>query len=649
MKKKLSLLICALSLGGFAFAQAPYKGKILNGNQVPGNKVRCATDEHETWLQQNDPSRAQARQDYEANIQSYIAAHPNEQNRSTITIPVVVHIVYYTGAPAQNISDNQVFSQIQVVNEDYGRTNSDVNTHWSQASGTNIQFCLAQRDPNGNATNGIERRGLSSNVSFSTNDGVKHYSSNGLDAWDPTRYMNIWVCNLGQSLLGYGEFPTTSVSQTFGVVILYSAFGSNFTSYGTFSDIQSPYDRGRTTTHEFSHCFNLYHIWGDDNGSCSGSDNCSDTPNQGNATTTCYSFPHTDNCSTSSPGIMFENYMDYSYDNCLNLFTAGQSARMNAVLSSAPYNALATSNGCQPLTTTPLDAGISSITTPANNATYCSGTFTPVVVLKNFGSSTLTSCVINYKIDNNTVQTYNWSGSLATNATANVTLSSQTATNGTHTFTCYTSSPNGGTDGQTSNDQSQNTFTVSGTGQSLPYTQGFESTTFVPTGWTLNNPDGSNTWARTTTAHTSGSACAFMDNWSYQTGNGQIDEMTMPALNLSSVSNPVMTFQVAYTYWTVPYQYSDTLKIYISTDCGATWTQIYNKYGSNLQTAPPVSSTTSPFTPSSTQWRLETISLLPYQSAGSAMIKFRNISDYEDDLYLDDINITNTTDVPTFN
>ncbi|HEU4719057.1 MAG TPA: M43 family zinc metalloprotease, partial [Bacteroidia bacterium] len=302
-------------------------------------------DRHDFLVAEN-PNYDADRSAYEANIQQYIAAHGSQvTSQSVYTIPVVVHVVYNT--TTQNISDNQVFSQIQVLNEDFGRTNADANTHWSQAANTTIQFCLAQQDPNGNATNGIERRHITTNVSFGTNDNVKHFSSNGLDAWDPTRYLNIWVCNLGSSLLGYGEFPTTSVSQTFGVVILYSAFGSNFTSYGTFADIQSPYDRGRTTTHEFSHCFNLYHIWGDDNGACTGTDYCADTPNQANATTTCYTFPHTDACTGSSPGIMFENYMDYSYDNCLNLFTNNQKSRMLAVLSTAPYNALTTSNGCQ--------------------------------------------------------------------------------------------------------------------------------------------------------------------------------------------------------------------------------------------------------------------------------------------------------------
>lgn len=600
-----------------------------------------ANMQHQHELEARNPNYAAQRNAFEASMQQYMAANRGtlESSQMVITVPVVIHCVY--GSAAQNITLNQVLSQIQVMNEDFGRTNADANTHWSQAANTTIQFCLAQQTPTGLATTGLETRQFgSSTTSWSTNDNVKHYANGGLDAWDPTRYLNIWVCNLSGGLLGYGEFPTASVSQTFGVVIDYTCFGSNYTSYGTFAGIQAPFDRGRTVTHEFSHCFNLYHIWGDDNGACSGSDLCADTPNQADATSGCYAYPHTDACSTTSPGIMFENYMDYSDDNCLNLFTNNQKTRMLAVLNSAPYNALQTSNGCQSVTPNNYDAAITAITTP--NGTVCGTTFTPVVTLKNWGSTTLTSCTIKYQIDASTLQTYSWSGSLATGLTTTVTLTSMTTTSGAHTFTAYTLNPNGQSDGNAANDSFTSNFNCTGSSTPLPVFEGFEGATFVPAGWTLNNPDGSFTWDRTTTCAKTGVACARMDNFDYQGGNGQIDEMTMMPVDLSTVSNPVLTFQVAYTYWTVPYQFSDTLKVYVSTNCGATWTEVYNKYGANLQTAPPVSSQTNAFVPSSTQWRLETISLLPYQSATSLMVKFRNITDYEDNLYLDDINIMNS-------
>ncbi len=613
-------------------------------NVIPADQEKMNEDRL-GYINSTNPEYAAQRNAYEQSIQNYISAHQNQSGptvQMVITCPIVVHCVY--GSAAQNISLNQVMSQLQVMNEDFGRTNADANSHWSAAANTTIQFCLAQVDPLGNATTGLETRQYgTASTSWSTNDNVKHYANGGLNIWDPTRYLNIWVCNLTGGLLGYGEFPTGSTTTTFGVAIDYTCFGSNYTSYGTFSGIAAPFDRGRTVTHEFSHCFNLYHIWGDDGGACTGSDLCADTPNQADATSGCFTYPHTDGCATTNPGIMYENYMDYSDDVCLNLFTANQKTRMLAVLNTAPYNALQTSTACGAPVTVSNDAGIFAIGTP--NGNICGTSFIPSVTLKNFGSNNLTSCTINYRVDATANQTYSWSGTLTPGSTAIVALPSVTTTAATHTFTCYTSMPNNVADGLATNDQTTSTFTCVAGGGSLPFFEGFEGTTFVPAGWALNNPDGGVTWARTTACAKTGVASAKMDNWGYQGGNGQIDEMTAPPLNLSTVTSPVLTFQVANTYWTVPQTMSDTLEVLVSSNCGATWTSVYKKWGTALSTAPPLSSNTVGFVPSASQWRLETVSLLPYQSSTTLYVKFRNISDYEDNTYIDDINIMNSTGI----
>jgi hypothetical protein len=327
----------------------------------------------------------------------------------------------------------------------------------------------------------------------------------------------------------------------------------------------------------------------------------------------------------------------------MNMFTQGQSTRINAVLTTPPYNSLATSQGCVPVNLQANDAGNSASTAP--NGTSCSTTITPVVTLKNWGTNNLTSVTINYTIDNTQpVSTYSWSGNLASLATVNVTLPSISTTAGTHTFTAYTTNPNGMSDGNNTNDTITSTFTVITAGQALPYTQGFESASFVPAGWQLNNPDGDITWARSTSAAKTGSASTRINNYNYQ-ASGEVDDLIMPNLNLSTVTNPDLTFQVAYRLYTNPTtqpNYSDTLEVSISTDCGATWNTLYKKYGTNLTTATPAYQTSS-FTPSSSQWRLETISLNPYSSATNAMIRFRNITQYENNLYLDDININSST------
>jgi hypothetical protein len=159
--------------------------------------------------------------------------------------------------------------------------------------------------------------------SFSSNNYVKFTSKGGDDAWPADKYLNLWVCNLGGGLLGYAQFPGGNAS-TDGVVILYSAFGNT-------GVVNPPYNKGRTATHEIGHWLNLRHIWGDDNGACSGSDLVGDTPNQGNYNFGCPSFPHI-SCSNGPNGDMFMNYMDYTDDACMYMFSNGQRDRSSAVL-----------------------------------------------------------------------------------------------------------------------------------------------------------------------------------------------------------------------------------------------------------------------------------------------------------------------------
>ena len=310
----------------------------------PEKKIRCAHTEHIEFLKSRNPDYERQMQHDEAVLQEYIdRSAVNRASNTIYTIPVVVHVIYKTAA--QNISNAQIQSQIDVLNEDFARRNADtVNTpaaFRSVASGTNFQFCLAKRDPNGAATNGIERRQTTVS-SWDLDDLMKSYSTGGLDAWDVNKYLNIWVCNLGGGILGYAELPSINHANTYGVVVQYDAFGKGGVA-------AAPYHLGRTCTHEISHCFRLFHIWGDDFNSCTGSDNVADTPNQSDATFGCSNWPKTDNCSSTSPGIMYMNYMDYSDDNCLNMFTINQSTRMTSSMN-AYYPSLLNSDGCQDVT-----------------------------------------------------------------------------------------------------------------------------------------------------------------------------------------------------------------------------------------------------------------------------------------------------------
>ncbi len=304
---------------------------------------RCATDYYDSLRRAQNPAYDQLRAQFEqAFLQWLQQSQIQLQAGQVYTIPVVVHVVYANSA--QNPTNAQIQALINALNLDFRRQNPDTaNTPavWKPiAADIEIQFCLAQVDPQGNPTNGIERR-YNPNIScFTTNDDIKFWNQGGLDAWNPTQYFNIWIGNLCGGLLGYAEFPSgnqiTSSHVTYGAVIDYCTVTGSCPSFGS-----------RTLTHEVGHCLSLRHIWGDDGTACYGTDYCQDTPNQAGPTSGCPSFPQTDACSPSPPGIMFMNYMDYTDDACMNMFTQCQKTRMRNVLLNW-LTPLLSSNACNP-------------------------------------------------------------------------------------------------------------------------------------------------------------------------------------------------------------------------------------------------------------------------------------------------------------
>ena len=293
----------------------------------------CSSMEVLERLKMEDPTYAARMGEIEEHTAEYVRNHQGS-TEAVITIPVVVHVLYNT--TTQNITDAQILSQIDVINEDFRLLNADhVNTPAVFAglkADCEINFVLAKRDPNGNATSGIIRKSTTV-TSWSSNDYVKYSSRGGDDAWPAGSYLNIWVCNLGGGLLGYAQFPGGAAA-TDGVVIGYQYFGRT----GTLS---APFNKGRTATHEIGHWLNLRHIWGDAN--C-GSDLVDDTPTQQTSNYGCPTHPKI-TCSNVN-GDMFMNYMDYTDDACMFMFSAKQKLRMQAVLAAGGSRAtLATSLG----------------------------------------------------------------------------------------------------------------------------------------------------------------------------------------------------------------------------------------------------------------------------------------------------------------
>jgi len=244
-------------------------------------------------------------------------------------IPVVVHVLHNT--KAQNISVTQIKKQIRVLNRDYRKKNTDVKSVPAPfaplAGDAQIEFELASKDPAGAATTGI-RRHQTSKTSFSDRDAAKAAATGGADPWPSSQYLNVWVVpqlidGQGNGLLGYAQFPG-GPPETDGVVIPHSAFGTGGTT-------ASPFNLGRTATHEIGHWLNLRHIWGDDGGGCNGDDFVSDTPNSSDHNFGKPTFPHV-TCNNGPNGDMFMNYMDYTDDDSMFMFTVGQVTRMHTCL-----------------------------------------------------------------------------------------------------------------------------------------------------------------------------------------------------------------------------------------------------------------------------------------------------------------------------
>lgn len=331
---------------------------------------RCLTAEAYEAIMKNDPTYAAQREQFIAEAEAWAKNNPNYDSKTTYTIPIVVHIIYKTAA--ENISDTRVTEQINATNADYAGTNAHSMHNFASSlkANANISFCLAKRDPSGNTTTGITRTqttktsfNITGSAANSTGYPERSSTTGGCNAWDVTKYFNVWVCNAGSSLCGISLFPTSPISNFYGTTINYPYFG--------LTGATAPFNLGGTFSHESGHCLNLYHIWGDDGSACTGSDQVSDTPgaqgnNYGNvedgslaeydasgnvistATVNTTTKVETDNCTTASPGVMYENFMDYTDDKDYANFTPGQVSRMVATLAGADAS-LTTSNGCTPV------------------------------------------------------------------------------------------------------------------------------------------------------------------------------------------------------------------------------------------------------------------------------------------------------------
>lgn len=291
--------------------------------------------------------------------------------------------------------------------------------------------------------------------------------------------------------------------------------------------------------------------------------------------------------------------------------------------------------------TLPDDAKLVSIT---NLPTFtCSPTVAPAIVtFSNAGNNAITALTVTPYIDGVAQTPVLWTGNVATGATGTIATSNYPVSSGTHIYSVDISGVNVN-DINPGNNSGFTSFGIISNYFAGPIAEPFTATTFPPTGWIFSNPNGgSATWSRVSTVGSTGLGCLKYEFY-LNTVVGDADEMYLPPVNLTGVTNPAMTFDRAYTTYNGE---NDKLEVLTSLDCGATWSTVYTKSGSALQTAP---TTTVYFTPTASQWVTEIVPLPSVANQSQVLVKFRATSDYGNNLYIDNVNLTQSTGVKNQN
>lgn len=615
---------------------------------------RCATTEAYEQLFRTNPEFKKQFQANQARMNSLSNAvlHTARMQSLSDTIPVVIHVIASAAVQVQ-VTDDILKSQIDVLNKDFQGLNADstrIPAAFKPLYGkSNIVFMLAKQDELGEPTTGIERRESDATYTAFTADNAKQASSGGSDAWDPSRYLNLWVVSFGSSgILGISVFPgDPRPLKLHGFVCDYRAFGKN--APYQFSDFRN----GRTTTHELGHFFGLRHIWGDDDGTCSESDfegtpSLDDTPNQAKAT---YGNPDpdgvgkvvTDACSPTAPGIMYQNYMDYTNDSALVMFTLGQQQRMELALSTSEDRLpVLSSDAYKEPVIYSLDARVRRVVSPGASSLLCTPGFTPVVTIRNSGSSTITSLQIIAQLNNGIPVVYNWTGTLMPYTESQVTLPGFTAVKGPNTLKVTTQSPNGAADENPGNNSTTVSFTLTSvTPLETRVEERFTSPQFPPSGWAINNPDGDITWERHPTVGYKAPGSAWFPNFENATFD-RTDDLIMPAYSYQNIDSIFLHFQVAAAIFSDPESGvpMDTLTVLLSRDCGNTFTTVYKKSSAELETLG--TSYEVSFEPlSEAQWRRDSVNLTSYLQSSEEQfsVYFRFTGNYENNLFIDDVTL----------
>jgi len=387
---------------------------------------KCGTMEMLNYSHQNDAAKKETLQKLKDFVQNNNQRVVNAGE--VYTIPCVVHVVW--NSPSQNILDKTINDGIAVLNEDFRKLNNidNINSEFKDfIADSEIEFCLANVDPNGNPTTGINRvkTTITDLGEDYFEDKIKFTEKGGFDAWPTDEYLNIWIGNISNDgLLGYAQFPGRGDKSTDGIVLDNTSFGRASSS--------STIDDDGTASHEVGHWLGLFHIWGDDDGCeefeppeciCEGSDGIEDTNNAGGSARGCRRDAFS--CGSSD---MIQNFMDYS--SCSAFFTPNQANVMRSQLESGGFrNGLIKSGKCADLL--PNDVAITKINFPAFDEIICTKNFKPAITIANNGTDTLKKVIFKTKFKNGTENEYTWEGVLNFAEYVNIELGEIRSTAGT--------------------------------------------------------------------------------------------------------------------------------------------------------------------------------------------------------------------------
>ncbi|WP_207493499.1 T9SS-dependent choice-of-anchor J family protein [Aridibaculum aurantiacum] len=661
----------------FLFILSFFQVVIGQKQEVKTPVIRCATmDAIDQRLSIDPKFRAlieAGQRQYEESKQSSGMASRTSTLTGPVTIPVVVHVVLPN---PHVITDADIDYFLNRLNLDFSGLNPDSANgapFYGVRGHSLIRFTRARRDPNGNITNGVQRRTGAIAVAGSTYQPVKHTSDGGLDPWDVTRYYNLWVCGTGAlnilgiaPAIGPGNATETTGSSVGidGVVVDYRAFANS-----CFAD--PAFNRARTAVHEIGHNFGLYHTF---QGNCSSADfqqlttpNCQlpssllaaadDTPAENGPQYGCPSTAQASGCagSPNPPGRMYQNFMNYTDDACMTMFTKGQVERMHYLLEICRAGYLTTNGHIPPANVPALDAAPTSVVNPGGSefnpttcqsinypSLTCPGNVAPRVRIENRGTTTLTSVRVGFSLNGIAQPEQTVTVNIPFGNSAVVAFPSIAIPAGNQVLKFWTSQPNGSADQQQGNDTLTINLSV-GVGVSLPLVENFSSATFPPNGWTRVRVAGTTTaapWDRSTATASGPAGSARANFWNIGTGN-KID-LRSPLVSVQGYDSVFVSFAVAHRQYN---NVQDTLQLWVSPDCGATFIKLWEQWSSQLATTNPQSGTTELINPGGGDWKTITVSL-PSANAQNIlnnqnlMFAWRAASNFGNNIFLDDINIT---------